>query len=318
MLIPSKSKPARGPQKPAAQFTSNQLIIAICVFLIVALICFCLGVLVGRYETASTRVKEARSVEPLLPAAPPQPLPKRETPLGPEGVQESPRPVVMPFAPAKTPGFPGSPTGGTTAPGPRSSEHPAPPKPAAPTGATASGPPAGAEAASKPVQEEKPGAKPESAPAAEAASPVAAPSPAQPAPPVSAPGAPPEPSKPAETAAPAPTTPEEKTKEVLPVPAAPSLPPVPAKPEKAEASKAPKGTYSIQVAAFSGPNRQKAADEYKRRLEANSDLKAELVAFEDNHVRLFVGNYPDKDTADKACAELKKRAGFADSFVRRR
>jgi cell division septation protein DedD len=79
------------------------------------------------------------------------------------------------------------------------------------------------------------------------------------------------------------------------------------------------GAYAVQVASFSGSKRKENAEVFKKRLEANAGLKADLVPSEDDKmVRVFVGNYPDRESAVKACEELKKRAGFAGSFVKRR
>jgi cell division protein FtsN len=110
---------------------------------------------------------------------------------------------------------------------------------------------------------------------------------------------------------------------------APPAVPVPAQPianiaaaaEKAApvAGAAGTGAYAVQVASFSGSKRKENAEVFKKRLEANAGLKADLVPSEDDQmVRVFVGNYPDRESAVKACEELKKRAGFAGSFVKRR
>ncbi len=79
------------------------------------------------------------------------------------------------------------------------------------------------------------------------------------------------------------------------------------------------GTYAIQVASFSGAKRKEIAEQYRKRLLSNAGLESDLLPSEDGKtVRVLVGRYPDKGTAAKACEELKKRAGFADSFVKRR
>ncbi len=100
------------------------------------------------------------------------------------------------------------------------------------------------------------------------------------------------------------------------------------KPEEAETEKGDKdkglseatpgkGAFGVQVASFSGSKREKSAADYKRRLEANSDLKAILSHSEDDkYVRVIVGGYPDRETAEKVCKELRKRAGFSDCFVK--
>jgi cell division septation protein DedD len=235
MLDPKKIKPLAGPGKLTSEFTSSQLVIAICMFLLMALICFSLGVLVGKGE----RAKQAQVLQTTLKpdvSLPPAPRTEAAKPAE-EGVQRSPRPVVMP-----------------------------PPEPA--------------KAVATPEAETP--ARPPAAPETPAAPPAAAPGPG---------------AKPAE-----PQPPESKPAE-----------------GKIPDTKTAKGAYSIQVASFSGPNRKTNAGEYKRRLEAHSEFKAELVGSEDDKmVRVMIGSYPDREAASKACEELKQRAGFAGSFPKRR
>ena len=280
MLDPKKIKPLAGPGKLTSEFTSSQLVIAICMFLLMALICFSLGVLVGKGERAKQAQVLQTTVKPdvSLPPAPRTEAAKSAE----EGVQRSPRPVVMPPpkppAPPKAaePGYPSSSTA-EPAPaksGPRVTEHPAPSKPLPP----ASPEPAKAVATPEAQTPATPPAAPETPAAPPAAAPGSAAKPAEPQPPES---------KPAEA--------------------------------KKPDAKTAKGAYSIQVASFPGPNRKKNAEEYNRRLEAHSEFKAELVGSEDDKmVRVMIGSYPDREAASKACEELKQRAGFAGSFVKRR
>ena len=93
MLDPNKAR-AQGPAgKLTSEFTSSQLIIAICMFLIVALVCFMLGVVVGKYEANSSRGALARA--PLAPSPATPPARPAEPPGMQEGVQTSPRTVPM-------------------------------------------------------------------------------------------------------------------------------------------------------------------------------------------------------------------------------
>ena len=99
MLNPNVSKPTPGVSRLGSEFSSSQLVIATCVFLIMALVCFALGVLVGRYDVTSSRPKQSVQSTETTPesARPLPPAPRKETvPPEEEGVQKSPRPVVMP------------------------------------------------------------------------------------------------------------------------------------------------------------------------------------------------------------------------------
>jgi len=279
-----------------SEFSSSQLVIATCVFLIMALVCFALGVLVGRYDVTSSRPRQnVQSTESAAESAKPLPPAPRREAAPPDGVgeQKSPRPVVMPPTKAQTPGFPSS--DGAAPSGPRVTEHPAPPpKPETPPTAA-------------PTPESKletPGSKPAE----------------QPSPP---------PPAAAEVPATAPPAAEVKLDPKAVAPAASTLPvehptpaqtaPPPAMPSAPAAGTTAQGDYGIQLASFSGPNRQTMAEASKKRLETNTDMKADLLVSEDGKmVRLVVGHYTDKATATKACEELKKRAGFADCFPRKR
>jgi len=194
-----KSNRSRNPNqlRIGADLTPSQLVLAICVFLCAALICFSLGVIVGKYdERISLREKERLAMKPLPQqrASPPQPgqppLPAsapgkpagkpfdnmakaagaaaavadtKGTPASGQGVQTSPRAIVAPPPPGK-PGYPESPGAsvGSVQAGPRVSEHPAPPKPAPGNGAAAAGAPSPEQNAGNSV-----GAPPAPAPAAE-------------------------------------------------------------------------------------------------------------------------------------------------------
>ncbi|HOV72642.1 MAG TPA: SPOR domain-containing protein [Candidatus Hydrogenedentes bacterium] len=285
MLNPNVNKPTPSVSRLSSEFSSSQLVIATCVFLIMALVCFALGVLVGRYDAAAFRPKQnVPSAETAAgPSRPFPPAPRGgNTEPQPVGVQKSPRPVVMPPTQSQTPGFPSA--DGAAPSGPRVSEHPAPPAkpetPAAPSAAPVSSPP------SKPETPAPPAATTEVKPAA--------------------------PSAPSATTTTPPESPKPDTESVPPVvetPAGTTLLPATAAP----------GVYGIQVASFSGANRQQMAEASKKRLEANTDMKADLLPSEDGKIiRVIVGHYPDKDSAAQACAELKKRAGFADCFPRKR
>lgn len=77
------------------------------------------------------------------------------------------------------------------------------------------------------------------------------------------------------------------------------------------------GTWGIQVAAFTGKNREKMAETAQKRLLSNANIKADLV-FKQNVVRLVVGNFADKSSAQKECEQMRKKPGFSECFVQLR
>lgn len=119
MRNPKKTRPSSARTKWDVGFTSDQLLIAVCIFLVVVLVCFAAGVWVGRHDRSYQPGPTAESSErPESPSIPTSPKPK-DRDAG-EGVQKSPRPVEMPVTPAKPKAGEGS--------KPRVTEHPAPAK----------------------------------------------------------------------------------------------------------------------------------------------------------------------------------------------
>lgn len=297
MLKPNKSKNGNQP-RITADLTSSQLVLAICVFLCAALICFAMGVIVGKYdERNNNRDREARlSTSPAAQPAQTVTLPSTSTPptktppVSPQGVQTSPK-MPAPVAQQKIPGYPSS---GPDTPPDR--PKPDPNKPATEKPAPVA-PPAEAPA---------PAAHPEPKPK----------TPAQPAPPA-APK--PETAPPAPVAAPKPDTPPPAeldtvaTPPVLePVEPAPKPPaPAPADPEK-------KGLYTVQVAVLSSSTRKQNGLDLKKKLEADG-LQVELTEVKNRtQIIVLVGSYPDRQSAQAACNDLRKNKDFAGCFVRTR
>jgi cell division septation protein DedD len=80
----------------------------------------------------------------------------------------------------------------------------------------------------------------------------------------------------------------------------------------------PKERYALQVVSYAIADRAKA-EEYKKRVESNTDFKVDLAPSPDGKfIRGLIGDYADRSTAEKAKEELSKRAGFANCFVQRR
>lgn len=143
MLKPNRTRKSNAP-RITADLTSSQLVVAICVALCAALICFSLGVVVGKFDERNRHGEQRMALKPaatpptgaaatraaakapVLPA-PPEPGKKTAaTAVSGQGSQTSPRTVVVPASPP-TPGFP-SPAPKAAAenkPHP-TNEHPAP------------------------------------------------------------------------------------------------------------------------------------------------------------------------------------------------
>ncbi len=293
----------KGKKTYATELSSGQLIVAICIALIVALACFLMGVIVGRFEEPKKGTQVANGTAPATSPGPRTPVasrPSREPSKSQsEGQGEQVSPVkyeqVSPAAAARIdyskPAFPET---IPPAPAARSSRAPtsaakseekdeAPKKPAEAADIEGSTPPPAPAKESEPdTKKDKPAATPPSAPAKVE-------KPAEPSQPPSA-------ARQAESK-PATTTPARDT-------------------SGGEASK--KGRYGVQVVAFSSGER-KAAEQYKARLEANTELRADLVASKDGkYIRVLIGDYAEKGAAAKARDELRKRKGFADCFVQSR
>jgi cell division protein FtsN len=95
--------------------------------------------------------------------------------------------------------------------------------------------------------------------------------------------------------------------------------PAPAVPASAKGGAAQSGRFVIQVASFSGKDKRSTADVCKTRLERNAGIKAEILGTDaDEYLRVVIGDYGDKESAQKACAELRQRRDFAQCFVRAR
>lgn len=339
MLNPNKPKSTKGLGGKAQEFSLSQRVVGICAILVYGLICFLVGVLVGRHDPSLSTRQTAAVVKPkpeAWPLAPPAPRSELR------GEQKSPRPVIMPTAaPPADAVAPETPT-------PRITERPAPAKkPEArrddartgekqPEGSqprpdsSRNGPPED-EAKSPGPKRAKPPGRAETAqeaPAKARANDTAG-KPAAQAPakrkdtPTSGAS-----EKPVAAVPPKGETTQVGTKAQAKLSATtPATTQTPGKthppasatlPKPSATPPAGKGAYVIQVASFSSSNLAQAQDA-RRRLSAHANLTAELVTSEDGkYVRVIVGNYPDLQTAEKARDALRERKGFADCFVRRR
>jgi septal ring-binding cell division protein DamX len=109
-----KTKSVLDRERYTADFTSGQLVIAICSLLVAALLCFLLGVIVGRYERAGERTRTTAVAEetpavvtppapaPVPATPPPTPQPVSKPTPAPVERTEPAEPIVEPVAPPQT------------------------------------------------------------------------------------------------------------------------------------------------------------------------------------------------------------------------
>ncbi len=292
----STTKARLGADKLTAEFTSGGLIIAICVSLFTAMLCVLIGILIGKYQRADVALSGESPSEVVQSASGESPGAARTE--GPaeaakdtaQGTQTSPRIDGMnrrkpPRKPAaREPYIP----------------H-LPPLPTAPTAAQR--PPERIKRPPDPEPAEKVAviALPKTEGKTPPRKPALAPLPEKPA--GSGPKPAPELSKPV----PAKPTPPPK---VVPTPS-PKPTPAPAKPAAAS------GAFGVQVAAFFGENRLAQAKDYEARFEKSMDYKAEVMSSEDGQsCRVLVVGFAGRAAADAACQDLRKKAMFAEAWVR--
>lgn len=288
------------------EMSSGQQVIGICVFLFIAVVCFALGVLVGRYEPSI----EEKALSQLGARAENAPA------VTGSGTQVSPRVDTAPTAerePAReiAPAARGPVTRPEERTGPRVTELPPLPSPAARQTASA--------APSAAVQQ----------PPAEPADPAPAPVPAPAV--VPPPAAPPAPA-PVSAPAPAPGGMTQQTldRELLaaldpPLPATPPPPATPKPPAPTPTTAlpapapAPSGTtqgWAVQFGWFSGEGHLKRAENMRDQVRAKAKLEAAVVPSADKKEHRVVVFYKDKATAQNAAAQLRKTPDFKDVFVK--
>lgn len=95
----------------------------------------------------------------------------------------------------------------------------------------------------------------------------------------------------------------------------------PAKPAAAVPAAIPSGPlpgkYGIQIASFAQVGGTQRAEEYAQRIRASQGLDARVTPSKDGKsYSVVVVGYTEKSSADKACSEIKKLAGFKDAWVR--
>lgn len=103
-------------------------------------------------------------------------------------------------------------------------------------------------------------------------------------------------------------------------PAAQQTPaPVPAAPKAVTEGSAqiPGGKFGVQLASFSGPERQKKAEALRQKVKKDFNLDSVVLkSQDDNYHRVVVTGYADRKAAEAARAKLAARAELAGAFVR--
>ncbi len=259
--------------------TPFQMLLGIILILVLCLACFLLGVVVGQ-RNASTGIRElAENVAGVTEDNKPQPT--SESSGAPASESRQTRPAIS------------QPAGGATAT-PKFAEKPSGAR------ATTLVPPTKLDASAS-ASSSAPSTVPAAPLPAPAAAPASSTSPATPPAPVRA----------------AVSSSGEADSAAVAPPAKPAAS-VGATPDGAGTSKpaaatAGKGDYTIQMAAL---DTQKQADEYKKRVETNSDLRVNIVKMEDGKFHVLYGRYSDYASAVKARDELRKRKGFSSAWVK--
>ena len=296
---PTKSRKSKSffeQDKYTAELTSGQLVIGVTILLVFGLVCFMLGVIVGKFQPTSPQIAaqpvQQQATAPMEQAPPPQP--QTQTPMASEEREPdrlSTGPVAVSAAPGTVPQQTAARPEGQPTEEPRIVPFPEPD--------------AGQAISSQQVEE---------------AEPVENQLPAQTQPGMAAGAA-------AETAEEGPTSTldepiqvaEAEPVEVTPVETSPPAravePPAiePQEPAAVQAPAAPAGNLTVQVAALSNRAR---AEEVQRRIQSNTNYEVSLVpSREGTLVMVQVGRYADRATAGRVRAEMRERYGYSDSFI---
>jgi len=316
MPISERTRLRPSADKLTAEFTSGQLVIAICVSLFFALTCFLLGVLVGKYDN-SLRAPDLTAQAPAAPGASetmPAPLGDILAKQKAEGVQQSPRTDLRPNHSRRKTSRDSRTENPFTPRDERSGPRVRDMAPLPPPGAESAPPSAPPFRVTIPAEADTASEKETIASMSSASPPVSETTTDTPVSDVAAPLAP-------ETTASSTTAEPPKDSSPLPL-LQPVQPPdettllSPAMPAAAPPAET-KGKFCIQLASFRGSERQAKAEEHRRLLKQQAGIDSELLILEnDEYCRVVIGGYTSRAAANAACMELRKKAGFADVFVR--
>ncbi|MFA6243171.1 MAG: SPOR domain-containing protein [Candidatus Hydrogenedentales bacterium] len=334
MANSNRTKGYDGDDRPTYQFTSYQLVMAICAVLLLMVLVFMAGSFVqgldgSRPKSSEEAIGSSSGQDTALAEKKPD-KPKPVNSIGTqarkeEGKQVSPKPVTI-----SQQGSPSGTAGSKPSTPMKTSQNsgaayiPAPP----PSRPSSQAPATGVGAQDKTgAKDTKPGAKTEE-PGGEL-------SPAKKPDATSAvqPGNSTEVASPASSG----TQPGQPTPEVsfTPAPAVADTPmpkettPKPAEPEKTQVAKADatlspaadatadsvKGGFTVQVASFESTKRD-VVDSYVKRIKSNSDFDVRILPTKDNRrLRICIGQFADKTAAEKARDDLRSVKEFKDCWV---
>lgn len=265
--------------KHTLEFSPGQLVLAICTVLLLGLVCFLAGVVVGRYDDSYTNASlfmrdttaQQEDEQIAQREEPEEGDSDEEDPVAGEGRQVSPRPLIEPpdtqTQPRLTDGSPAQRGGGN--------------------GAEEAGTPPEQEPEEDPASADKPSQADEE-PDEEPAAPDERPEPE-------------EDEEPEGESAFEPLSPtDDLTAEAVLDRAAEG------------------GPYTIQVISYTAGDRALAED-YAEGIEEETGHEPTLAVSEDGaYIRVLVGAFPDEETAQAVMQQLQELEKFEDSFVRRR
>lgn len=276
-----------------AEFTTGQLVVVICVSLFVAMACFGLGILVARVDPAFESSETAPAPDP--DAVAPETVTYEMPAFAQAPVEPSPRPQNTEAQ--RTP----------ESPPPRSPFMDNEPR------LTTLPPLSPQRQGTAPIA--APSRPPRTAPADE---PDAAAGPETPE--TEAPAAEPH-AQTSEVASAAPATPEAPSPEAqVPqlTPIEPVEEPVMLTPVSPQTElHRDRGSFGIQLAAFSGSDRRARAESLQRRIGEQLNLDAEIIPSDDDMFhRVVVVGFSDREAANVACSELRSKPGLSEAFVR--
>ena len=320
-----KTRSTSADDEPVIQLTRGQMVVAVCGLLVGALIFYLLGVLTSHIEPRFTDEQAQQQIAHVLPA-PDEPGPatparnnRQKTASAPEGVQASPRTDLLP---AKQKDKPANPTQtATNDDGPPLSRVPAPAEGPDTSDATAQETikttiPVDPNTLAKSPRRVELSPKNETEKQADSdpGKPQKAPEPAKTAPEGSDATPPPAPAVSADKPQTATDAAEQAKKDT-----GADLEKIELPPETVSAGSPPKDAgkpfYSIQLIAFSKANRAKA-EAYAKEVRETAGLDVEIDdSSKGEYVRVFVGRYADRESALRACQELKKQERFSKVFV---
>jgi hypothetical protein len=280
------------------EFTSGQLIIAICGLLLLWLAGFLMGVVAGRFEGSKVadlaEKAEAVAASALKEASAPaeERAAEEEASRTAAAKSESTKKRVPAPPPARKTG---TETVVAKAPAERTSsasfvdrDRPSPAATRTPTEPT-------------PLPEAAPSVTASVAPVAPTPAPTPAPAPAAtvtPLPPV--------------------TPPDEDAPQAALAAAKAPAPEAEKKPEADKPASEGKGNFTIQLISYRVSNRD-MAEAYVKRLKENAGVDAEVIKSRDGkHLNVVYGRFADRAAAEAAQAKLKKKPEFAECIIRQR